>query len=154
MATTGFVNRIKGKMKAHVLYLGSGGIVDGVSGIAGKAVLSVRIPLAVTAVANTDIAAISLPPGASLVRATVYTTTAFLAATDAKIELGSSAGDNSYVALTSIKALGVVALTLVAAAAAALGTLGAVPNLYARIVQTGTASATGAATLVLEYVMP
>ena len=151
---TGFVTRIKGKIKAHTLYMGGGGIADDKSGIAGKAVLSLRVPLSVTATANTDIAPISLPPGATLVRATVYTTTAFLAATDAKIEIGSSAGDASYVAQTSIKALGMASLTLVNAAAATLASLGATPNLYVRIVQTGTASATGAATLVLEYVMP
>lgn len=151
---TGFVQRFKGKIKAHVLYMGSGGIVDSASGIAGKARLSIRVPIAVTATANTDIAAISLPAGATLVAATVYTGTAFLAATDAKIEIGVSAGDASYVALTSIKAIGIVALTLVAAAAAALASLPAVPNIFVRIVQTGTTSATGAATLVLEYVMP
>ena len=151
---TGFVTRIKGKIKAHTLYVGSGGIADDKSGIAGKSVLSLHVPLSVTATANTDIAPISLPPGATLVRATVYTTTAFLAATDAKIEIGSSAGDASYVAQTSIKALGMASLTLVNAAAATLASLGATPNLYVRIVQTGTASATGAATLVLEYVMP
>ena len=151
---TGFVTRIKGKIKAHTLYMGAGGIADDKSGIPGKAVLSLRVPLAVTAVANTDIAPISLPPGATLLHATVMTTTAFLAATDAKIEIGSSAGDASYVAQTSIKALGMASLTLVNAAAATLASRGATPNLYVRIVQTGTASATGAATLVLEYVMP
>lgn len=152
--TTGFVQRFKGKVRAHILYLGSGGIADSVSGIAGKARLSIRVPIAVTAVANTDIAAISLPLGATLTAATVYTGTAFLAATDAKIEIGVSAGDASYVAQTSIKAVAVVALTLVNAAAAALASLPAVPNIFVRIVQTGAASATGAATLVLEYVMP
>ena len=152
--TTGFVNRIKDKIKARTLYMGGGGIADDRSGIAGKALLSLRVPLSVTATANTDIAPVSLPPGASLVRATVLTTTAFLAATDAKIEIGSSAGDASYVAQTTIKAVGIAALTLVNAAAATLAALGTAPNLYVRIVQTGTASATGAATLILEYVMP
>lgn len=32
MSVTGLVSRIKGKIKAHVLYLGSGGIVDSVTG--------------------------------------------------------------------------------------------------------------------------
>ena len=44
---TGFVTRIKGKIKAHTLYMGGGGIADDKSGIAGKAVLSLRVPLAV-----------------------------------------------------------------------------------------------------------
>lgn len=151
---SGVLQRFQGKIKVAQLILGSGGIVDGASGIAGKAQLSVRVPIAVTATANTDIPAISLPPGATLIGATVYTGTAFLAATDAKIEIGVSAGDASYVAQTSIKSIGVVALTLVAAAAAALASLPAVPNIFVRIVQTGTTSATGAATLVLEYLMP
>lgn len=150
----GILQRFQGQVKIGKLILGSAGIVDPASGIGGKPRLAMRIPITVTATANTDIPAISLPAGATLVSAEVYTGTAFLAATDAKIEIGVSAGDASYVAQTTIKALGVVALTFVAAAAAALLSLPAVPNIFVRIVQTGTTSATGAATLVLEYVMP
>lgn len=150
----GVMQRFNSTVKIGRLILGAAGIVDPASGIGGKPRVAMRVPITVTATANTDIPAISLPPGATLVDAYVFTGTAFLAATDAKIEIGTSAGDASYVAQTSIKALGVVALTLVAAAAAALLALPAVPNIFVRIVQTGTASATGAATLVLEYVMP
>lgn len=148
---TGFTDRFRGKIKASQLWLGAGGIIDAASGIAGGVVSTQKIALAVTATANTDIPSISLPPGKTLLRASVFTSTAFGAATDAKIEIGVSAGDASYVAQTSIKAAGTVALTLVTTALAALGSLPAVPNIFVRIVQTGTTSATGAATLVLEY---
>jgi hypothetical protein len=146
---TGFTDRFRGKIKAYVIYLGGGGIVDAASGIAGGIVSTQKISLPVTATANTDIPAISLPAGKTLLRASVLTTTAYGAATDCKIEIGTSAGDNTYVAQVSIKAIGVVALTL--ATAAGLAVLGAAPQLYVRLVQTGAASATGAATLVLEY---
>jgi len=152
--STGFVQRFKGKVQAASLWLGSGGLVDAASGISGKQDYIQKLSLPVTATANTDFT-MSVPTGATLLRATVYTTTGYGATTDAKIEIGSSAGDASYVAQTSIKAVGVVNLTLVAAAAAALLSAPAgSPNLFIRIVQTGTTSATGAATLVLEYSTP
>lgn len=151
---SGFVQRFKGKIVAQVLHLGAGGIVDAASGIAGKANVTQRIALPVTAVANTDFT-ISLPPGAVVMSARVYTTTAYGAATDATIQLGSAAGGSQYVAAASIKAVGVAALTLVNAAAAGLASFpSGSPNLFARIVQTGAASATGAATLVVEYSAP
>lgn len=146
----GFAQRFLGKIKISHLWLGAGGIIDAASGIGGQPVTVQKISLPVTAVANTDFTA-SVPAGKTLLRATVYTTTGYGAGTDAKIEIGTSAGDPSYVAATSIKAVGIVALTLVATAAAALAVLPATPNLFIRVVQSGTASATGAATLVLEY---
>jgi hypothetical protein len=149
---TGFMARFGGKVKIGSLWLGNNSsVTDAMSGIAGTTDYVQKISLPVTATANTDIAPLSLPAGKTLLRATVFTGTAYGAATDAKIEIGVSAGDASYVAQTSIKAVGIVNLTLVAAAAAALLALPTAPNLYVRIVQTGTASATGAATLVLEY---
>lgn len=148
--TTGFTQRFNGKIKAAVLYLGNGGIVDANSGIAGQPVVTQKIALPVTATANTDFT-VSVPAGKTLLRATVFTGTAYTAATDAKIEIGTSAGDASYVAQTSIKAVGVVALQLAAAAAAALASLPAPPNLFVRVVQTGSTTNVGAATLVLEY---
>lgn len=109
------------------------------------------LPLAVTATANTDFV-LTIPPGAIAANYSVYTTTAFGAATDATIQLGTTAGGNDLVAATSIKALGAVQLTRVAAAAALH--LRAPETVYARIVQTGAASATGAATLVASYALP
>lgn len=106
--------------------------------------------LSVTAVANTD-TTMSIPAGARIIKLTVYTTTAFGAATDATIALGNAAAGAQYVAATSIKAGGVVTLTPAATTAAASGLLSFPGTLYIRIAQTGTASATGAATLVVEY---
>lgn len=151
---TGIMQRFKGKVKIGTLLLGGGGIVDSASGIAAKTVVAIRLSMMVTAAATTDYAAVAIPANATLLRATVYTGTAFLAATDAKVSIGTSAGDQSYVAQTSIKALGAVALALVAAAAAALLAAPTAPQLFVRITQTGAASATGTATLVLEYLVP
>lgn len=146
----GFVQRFKGKVKAEALWLGKGGVVDAASGIGAQPVTVQKLSLPVTATANTDFT-VSVPAGKTLLRATVYTGTAYTAVTDAKIEIGTSAGDPSYVAATSIKAAGVVALTLVAAAAAALASLPAPPNLFVRVVQSGGSTAVGNAVLVLEY---
>jgi hypothetical protein len=147
----GFTDRNKGKAAFAELWLKAGNLVDKLSGIFGSPVVSQRFAMVVTATANTDFPVMSIPLNATLLRATVYTGVAFLAATDAKVSIGTSAGDQSYVAQTSIKAQGIVDLTLVAAAAASLLAAPAAPNLYVRITQTGTTSATGTATLVLEY---
>ena len=104
--------------------------------------------LTVTAVANTD-TTVAIPAGARITGFTVYTTTAFGAVTDATIALGNAAAGAQYVAATSIKAAGVYNLTLAATAIA--GLLSFPGTLYVRIAQTGTASATGAATLVVQY---
>jgi hypothetical protein len=149
---TGFATRFQGKVKAAALWLGSGGIVDAVSGIAGNVRVAQRISATVTAVANTDLPPLSIPPGATILGITAYTTTAFTAGTDAKLEAGISAGDATYVAATSIKALGVVAMTLASATLAAMGAT--LPNLFIRIVQSGTPTAVGAATIVVEYLIP
>lgn len=146
----GFLQRFQGKVKVGALWLGAVGIIDAASGIAAQPVVVQKISLPVTAIANTDFT-VSAPKGKSLLRATVYTGTAYTAGTDAKIEIGTSAGDASYVAQATIAAIGVHALTLVSAAAAALASLPATPNLFVRVVQTGTPTAVGAATLVLEY---
>lgn len=146
----GFLQRFQGKIKVAQLWLGSGGIIDAASGIAGQPVVVQKLSLPVTATANTDFT-ISAPAGKSLLHATVYTGTGYGAATDAKISIGATAGGQDYVAQATIKAVGVYALTLVNAGAAAIGALPATPNLFVRVTQTGTTSATGAATLVLEY---
>jgi hypothetical protein len=109
------------------------------------------VPLTVTATANTDFV-VPLPAGAVALNYTVFTTTAFGAATDAQISIGSTAGGVDYVAAVTVKALGVYSLTRVAAASATH--LNAPANVNVRIVQSGTASATGAATLVISYAIP
>lgn len=119
--------------------------------------LSTAIPLAVTATANTDIA-FTLPAGARDVTFRTKTTTAFGAATDAQLQVGSSVGGAEFVAGVSIKALGQVVHTPVAAGVASLETAPGAPGTQttftARIVQTGAASATGAATLFVDYALP
>lgn len=120
----------------------------------GKVSASQQIALAVTAVTNTDLTA-TLPAGATIVSMTVYTTTAFTAVTDAMISIGNVAAGAQYVAAVSIKALGVYDLTLVAAAAAALASFpSGSPNLFIRIAQSGGSTAVGAATLVVNYIVP
>lgn len=152
----GFLNRFQGKIKVAELWLGSSptsGMYDAASGVRYGNGGAIRQAMTVTATANTDFT-VSVPPGAAIKSLMVYTATAFLAATDAQIEIGSSAGSAAYVALTSIKAAGVVTLSPVASAAAAAALLSAPsasPNLFVRIVQTGTTSATGAATLVIAF---
>ena len=106
--------------------------------------------LSVTAVAKTQLA-VTVPTGARITGIIVYTTTAFGAVTDVTIALGnvSTVDAAQYVAATSIKAAGVYPLTLAATAVA--GLLSFPGTLYLTIAQTGTASATGAATLVIQY---
>lgn len=110
------------------------------------------VPIAVTAIANTDFA-FTIPPGAVDVSYTLFTTTAFGAATDAMLQLGSTVGGVDYVAAATVKALGVYAMTRVAAAAAAHLSPGGL-TVNGRIVQSGTASAVGAASLVVSYGLP
>jgi hypothetical protein len=104
--------------------------------------------IAVTATANTDI---QVPMGkCKILTMLAFTSTAFGAATDATLQVGTTQGGSDYIAAVSIKAAGKVALTF-AAALAAFPTIADGTTLWVRIVQTGTASATGAATLVIEY---
>lgn len=107
--------------------------------------LSAKLAIAVTAVTNTDFTLV-LPP-CTLLRATTRTSTAFGAVTDAQISVGTSAaGSAELVAAVSVKAAGTVAHTVIAAASVFAG-----GTVYVRIAQSGGNSATGAATLVLEY---
>lgn len=148
---TGFLQRFQGKIKTGQLWLGTGGLYDAVSGIKGQSDFILKIALPVTATANTDFTT-TLPAGGCLKNATVFTTTAYGAVTDAKISLGVSAGDASYVTATTIKALGVFPLTLLQPAAAGPAIMPATsPNLFIRVAQSGGNSATGAAFLVLSY---
>lgn len=149
--STGFMQRFNAKIKVGSLWLGRGGFADALSGVSGLSDFIIKVPLPVTATANTDFT-VTLPAGGALLNATVYTTTAYGAATDCKIQMGVSAGDATYVSLVSIKAIGVVPLTLLQPAAAGPSIMPAAsPNLFFRLVQTGTTSATGAAFLVLNY---
>jgi hypothetical protein len=107
--------------------------------------------LPVTAVANTDFI-FTIPANAQNVTYRTITTTGYGAATDATIAIGSAAGGAQYVAATTIKAVGVKSHTPVDAAAASHLTHPG--DLYVRIAQTGAASATGAATLCVDYSLP
>lgn len=111
------------------------------------------LSLPVTAVANTDYAAFNLPLTATAVTYKTYTTTGYGAATDAQISIGSTAGGVDYVAATTIKAVGVKTHTPVDAAAAVHLAPGSL-QFFVRVTQSGAASATGAATLVIEYNLP
>jgi hypothetical protein len=81
--------RYAGTDVIQTIQLGSGGIVDGVSGIAGRMDYIQTLMLPVTAVANTDFT-MSVPPGATLLSATVYTSVAYTGAT-ATIQIGNAA---------------------------------------------------------------
>lgn len=123
-----------------------------VRGAANYNRVTTPISLPVTATANTDFV-FTPPAGALDVSYTVLTTTGYGAATDAQVSIGSTAGGVDYVAATSIKAVGRVALTPVNAAAAQHLNVGGVP-LNIRVVQSGAASAVGAATLCIGYSLP
>jgi hypothetical protein len=114
------------------------------------------VALAVTATTNTDIV-FTLPAGARNVKFTTKTNTAFTAATDAQISIGNAAGGAQYVALVSIKAVGQVIHSLVGANMADLDTVpgasGANTSFFVRIVQTGSTTTVGAATLFVEYAL-
>ena len=111
------------------------------------------LSLPVTATANTDYPALTLPTGAFDVTYRTFTTTAYTAGTDAQISIGSTAGGVDYVAATTIKAVGVKSHTPVDAAAAVHLSPGALP-FYVRVTQSGTATAVGAATLTIGYSLP
>lgn len=151
---SGIMQRFKGKVMAQVLMLGTGGIVDGASNISGRIQGAQRVALSVTAVTNTD-TTLSIPPGATIESIRIFTTTAFTAVTDAQISIGNAAAGAQYAALTSIKAVGIVTLTLVNAAAAALASApNTAPNLFIRIQQSGGNTAVGNATMVVSYLLP
>lgn len=116
---------------------------------AGTVFAARTLAIAVTATANTDLT-LTMPRG-KLVTLLVLTGTAFGAATDATIQIGTTVGGVDYVAAQTIKAAAKVSLTF-AAALLAFPTLSEGATLYVRIVQTGTASATGAANLIVEYI--
>jgi len=119
--------------------------------------VSKAVPIAVTATANTDIT-FTLPAGARDVTFRTKTATAFGAATDATLQIGSASAGAEFVAAVSVKAQGQVAHTLVGGGVATLDTVAGTPGtetiFYVRIVQTGTASATGAATLFADFAVP
>jgi hypothetical protein len=126
----------------------SGPVRVGVGDNSGTVMATRSLALAVTATANTDLT-MTVPKG-KIVTLLVLTGTAFGAVTDAQIQIGSTVGASDYVAGTSIKAAAKVSLSF-AAALLAWPTLSEGTTLYIRIVQSGTASATGAANLLVEY---
>lgn len=155
----GFLQRFQGKIKVGLLYLGSsttggqgtGGIYDLASGTRVGLGGALRLSLPVTAVANTDYPALIVPPGAAIESIVVYTTTAYTG-TGVTVQIGSSAGDTSYVAATSIKSAGIVTLTPAATATASAALLSApAAGLFIRVAQSGTPTAVGAATLVVAF---
>lgn len=147
---TGFQQRFKGKIIASQFWLGSSGFYDASSGIKGITDFVLKVPLPVTAAANTDLVA-SVPAGGVLLSATVYTTVAFLGSSTVTIALGTAAADASYVNATTIKAIGIFPLTLLQAGAAGPAIMPAAPNVFIRIAQAGTPSATGTAFMLLNY---
>jgi hypothetical protein len=131
--------------------IGSGGLIDFTSKIKGITDFIIKVPLIATAAASTDIT-VSLPVGGCLLNATVYTTVAYAGSSTVTLALGLSAGDASYCTATTIKAIGLFPLTLLQAGAAGPGIMPTgSPNLWCRIAQAGTPSATGTAFLVLNY---
>lgn len=115
------------------------------------------VPLAVTAVANTD-GTFQIPCGARNVTFRTKTVTGFGAVTDAQVQIGKTVAGAEYVAATTIKALGDYSHTEVGTSVADLdtvpGILGQMATFNWRIVQSGTASATGAANLYIAYSLP
>ena len=115
-------------------------------------------PLPVTAgAANADFI-VQVPAGARDLTFKTKTSTAYGAVTDAQISIGNAAAGAQYVAAVSIKAAGQVSHTLVAGAMSELDTVpgspGQMANIYVRVAQTGGNSATGAATLFVDYSVP
>lgn len=110
-----------------------------------------RIAATVTAVANTDFT-LNIPTGATILGVTVYTTTAFTGTT-AMLQAGSAVGGATYIGPISIQALGVYALTLASTGPAQGSMPAGTPNYFIRIVQTGP-TAVGAATIVVDYLLP
>ena len=148
---SGMLQRFSGKVKIGQLFLGSSGIYDSASGIAGKTDYYQRLSLPVTAVTNTDFT-MSLPTGCTIASIVVYTTTAYTGTT-ANLTIGSAAAGAQYVAATDIHAVGIVTCTFVAAGTAGLLLLPAgTPNLFLRIAQSTTPTAVGAAMVVVNYI--
>jgi hypothetical protein len=146
---TGFAAFYKGRLQTAQLYLKAGHLHDAATGIGGFIGKAGQLVMTVTAAGNTDYT-LAIPPGATLLRATCFTSVAFGAGTDALLSIGPTPGDASYVAPVSIKAIGIYPLTWVAAAAADLLSLPASP-LCVRIAQTGAPSAVGQAILAVEH---
>lgn len=118
-----------------------------------RSLVGVSIPIVVTATANMDFTISGIPSGALIRSMWFYTTTAYAAATDNTIQVGSTVGGVDYVAAVTVKAKGNYSLTLVGASADKFANFTA-GSMFARMVQTGTASATGAGVLGVSYEVP
>lgn len=134
----------------------NGSVVIGATGGA-HALVGSASSVTVTATANTDFI-MAVPPGSTIVGASAITTTTFGAATDAKIQLGSSVGGSDYVAGTTVSLQGAHALTLLGGAQSGnlinMPTLTGGANIFGRLVQTGTASSIGGSTIVVTAISP
>jgi hypothetical protein len=159
MTTTGFVQRFQGKVKIGELFLDlfkNKSIYDSYTGVlAGSPIIAQKKTVQATADASGAFAW-AVPPGLTLLRATVFTTVAFLGSTTVTLALGTQAGDNTYVTATDVKAVGTHPLTLnsgatVTADCLAMPALASGSNLFGTLAQGGTPSATGTATLLLEF---
>lgn len=132
--------------------------------------LAAVLPIAVTATATTDLGPIYIPANSTVIGMTSFTGTAFTASGAVTITIGSTLGGAEYVASTTIKAAGTFAHTLVAGALGDVATAGSglmntasnstvsglagspTTPIYVRVTQAGTATAVGAATLVVQYI--
>lgn len=125
------------------------------SAVVHGVIATLQIPLAVTAVTTTAITA-TLPAGAIVRSMAVYTTATFTGNTSSvTIAIGSAASGAQYVAAVSISAIGVLSLTLVAAAAGSfLSFPSGSPNVFITLTQAANATAVGAGTLSISYIVP
>lgn len=153
---TGFVQRFKGKVAFQTISLPSGGFVDANSGTSGSLQGMLRIPIQAVAALTTDYSG-AVPPGATILSAAFYCSTAFTGAT-VTLMLGNAAGNASYVAAVDIKTPGIAVtpLTMLNAQAGAFLAMPALvsgKNLWARITQTATTTAVGTGAVVIEYAL-
>jgi hypothetical protein len=134
----------------HLLVVGTAGVNIALTDLnrgstAGTGVVARTLSLVPTAALTTDLT-LAVPNPVAILRASIFTTTAYTGNT-VTLQLGTTVGGVDLMAAASIKAAGNVFATLVGPANANVvgGTL------FARITQTATATAVGAATLILEY---
>lgn len=116
----------------------------------GRVTEVIEVPLAVTAVANTDVAQ-ALPAGCRILRVQSKTTTAFTGTT-VTAQLGTTVGGAELSAALDVKPLASARSHVLLDTAAAVAAISLWPggNLNARLVQTGP-TAVGAGVLLIEY---
>jgi len=114
------------------------------------------LALSTTAASATSAFTMAVPAGCLIKSIDVYTGVAFGSSTDVTIAIGNVAAGAQYVAATSIKAAAKVSLAFVGSGIAALANMpaGTPNNLFITLTQTGSNTATGAATLVVTFSVP